>query len=76
MGGSCTSVRVHLSTLTVRIMVDASVPENTSLIWGVVNPQQCNWDWPQSPGFQGWYILALSVWANITGDSDGSMTER
>ncbi|KZV63251.1 hypothetical protein PENSPDRAFT_758132 [Peniophora sp. CONT] len=48
----------------------------TSLIWGVVNPQQCNWDWPQSPAFQGWYILALSIWANITGDPDGSMTER
>ncbi|VDC01088.1 unnamed protein product [Peniophora sp. CBMAI 1063] len=37
---------------------------------GVVDVGFCLFNTGRSPGLQGWYVYALSIWANITSDSD------
>ncbi|KZV73965.1 hypothetical protein PENSPDRAFT_749658 [Peniophora sp. CONT] len=41
---------------------------------GEFDLQQCLVHTDPGPGFQGWYILPLSIWANITGNSTLSQT--
>ena len=40
---------------------------------GVVDVYNCQWNYATEPGVEGWYIQAMGVWANLTGDD--SLTE-
>ncbi|VDB89452.1 unnamed protein product [Peniophora sp. CBMAI 1063] len=60
---------------TVNFMGNEALYNDTSnIIHPVIDINTCGVNTGVSPGFQGWYIQPLSIWANIT--SDSGLTKR
>ena len=60
----------HPSVYTTRLLFLLSMlPQEHDLELGVVDPNGCFFNTGRSAGLQGWYIYALSIFANITSDS-------
>ncbi|KZV63252.1 hypothetical protein PENSPDRAFT_758133 [Peniophora sp. CONT] len=53
---------------TVSFMSRTMHNASSDLQYGVFDVQACQVYTGHSPGFQGWYLLPLSIWANVTGD--------
>lgn len=55
-------VHIRCSALIFHILA------TSDLQYGVFDVQACQVYTGHSPSFQGWYLLPLSIWANLTGD--------
>ncbi|VDB89431.1 unnamed protein product [Peniophora sp. CBMAI 1063] len=58
-----------LGLQTVSFMEKTMHNASSNLQYGVFDVQACQVYTGHSPSFQGWYLLPLSIWANITNDS-------
>ena len=64
----------HYLPLLASILISDYLQETSNLNHPVIDINTCGLNTGVSPGFQGWYIQPLSIWANITSDTD--LTKR